>query len=290
MANTRPSAPTKKNKFEFNYHIPTIKFIQSTATANDSIGGILDDLERKLQSIPDYAVQNFDFKFNAKKPGYHGFNLFNHEVDQKKHSVNEISALTVTKMTTTGRLFAEPTTRSKTKKTAPDRHRGQTPQQFKSSYSSSQTSNPSNTMRFERFSKKGKPTIQWNKKYSSHLNDKTLNTHRLENDTLLRFQEAIKTSTYTPGAMKERYPYLNSKHKDHRFKYIFHDYFNDLLVWHNDTLNKNIANVWDPVKGLYKDIFTIPGKIESLTKEVNLINKYLTSFEVLRSGEFSFCI
>ncbi|XP_026316432.1 uncharacterized protein LOC113227677 [Hyposmocoma kahamanoa] len=188
-------------------------------------------------------------------------------------------------MTTTGKLFAEPTTRSKTKKTTPDRHRGQRPQQFKSSYKSSQTSNPSNTMRFERFTKKGKPTIQWDKKYSSHFNDKTLNTHRLENDTLLRLQEAIKTSTCTPGAMKERYPYLNSNYKDHRFKYIFHDYFNDLLVWHNDTLNKNIANVWDPVKGLHKDIFTIPGKLESLTKEVDLMNKYLTSFEVLRSGD-----
>lgn len=273
---TKPNTNNKQSQ-------PLFKFFLSTPREK---GMTIDDLEKHIATMPDYvAGRNFDFKYKGEKPDFNSFNLFNHKVDQKKHG--KATSPTVPKIGTTDKLFVKSSTRTTTKKTTSEEDRGQKLQKHKSNYSSSSTHpfcQEITTVPSESLSKERKLSNQTDKKSSSRLNNKPLN---LANATLSRLVKAIKTSSSVPETLKLIYPYLNSKCKE---CHVFHDYFNDLLVWHNDTLNKNFVNIWNPVTGLHKDFRKITNKMESLTSEVDTINEYLNSFEVLPSGALRFCI
>lgn len=236
--------------------------------------------------MPDYkSGQNFEFQF---KP--------NEDVNQKKHSITSLPVPNLNKAKTKAH-FNLPTSRKfPHKKITSEEHVGQKVQS-KSNDSSWPTypfrfNKIITTMHPQKSNRKGKPITQLNKNNSLHVFNIPLRTYSLiqtgvleANGTFLLPNDSGRSST---GTMKETYPYLNKKYKDRQFKNVFHDYFNDLLVWYNDTLNKNIDKVWEPVTGLHEDIRVIPNKLASLTKEVDLIKEYLTSFDVLQASEFSF--
>lgn len=70
-----------------------------------------------------------------------------------------------------------------------------------------------------------------------------------------------------------------------KFKNTNNDYFNDLLVWHNDTLNKNIGDTfWDRVRDFNENNYIMSAKLAGITKEVDMMNKYLSTVEVLPRG------
>lgn len=268
----------------------------------------MEDFEKTIESIPNYAAgQNFEFEPEPryKIPDFHGINMSNNDVDQKKH-VTSLSAPAVAKVRPNAKLSITTATRtSPAKKTNLEDHRSRKPHEYKSSEYSwstypSRLHKSFTTAHVERLIENGKPTYQYTKKYTTHLHDRSISSHspRLTGVSLTKNfvypDETIKSSTFTPDvseAEEDTYPSLKTvKYKDHQFTNVFHDYFNDLLVWYNDTLNKNIENFWDPVKGIHENIRIIPEKLAGLTKEVDLMNHYLSSVEVLNTGKLSFYI
>lgn len=278
MPTPRLSSTRKKNHFKFNTQVPGVTFILSTMPT--------EDLEKTIESMPDYETgRNFEFQVKPEK-----------NVKQKKHRITSLRVPTLTKAKTKARLSPPTTKKIPHNKITKGQYLGPKPQNKNND--SSWTTYPSRlykiitSMHPQQTNRKEKPITPLNKNNSLHLFDMPLSTYTLTqtgvpqtNSTFLLLNEAIKKSTKT---MKETYPYLNTKYKDRQFKNVFHDYFNDLLVWYNDTLNKNIDKVWEPVTGLHDDIRAIPNKLAGLTKEVELMKQYLASFEVLQAGAFSF--
>lgn len=313
VANTRFPTSTKKNNFEFNAHQPTPTFILSTDPPHGSMGVTMDDYEKTIESMPNYGSgQNFDIsteyitnRHNLEKDG---LSICNHVGNQKKQGIASLPGLRLNKVRTNAKpLSATATRRSPTKTTTSEVRRGKKPKQSKTkeylwttlSTWSSKLHKICTTPRSQRLTYKGKTITQYNKKNTLHLNDRPLSSNRpghtrapLTNGTFIQLDEALKTSNDIPRLTEfttDLYPNSTPKYKVHQFTNVFHDYFNDLLVWYNDTLNKNVGNMWDPVKGL-ENIRIIPEKLAGITREVDLMNQYLTSFTILHAGELTSCI
>lgn len=238
--------------------------------------------------MPDYITgQNFDFKFRKVASGVRGVNNLTHNLHQKK-KVTPLPTSAVTKARTNAKRLRLPT-----KKTTSEEYRRQTPQEYKtfenleSTYQST-LDNIRSTMQSDEFIKIGMPTSQYDKNRLLINQDPILTGAPVTSATFLELDNPIQIATYIPEVINDTNLNLKPNFKKHPFKSTFHDYFNDLLVWYNDTLNKNVENIWDPVKGLRENIGVIPEKLAGITKEVDLMNQYLSSFEVLRTGEFVF--
>lgn len=282
MVNGRLSPTTMNNKVKFNSDIPIDTFVLTAGPHRHSTGVTIEDLEKKIEAMPDYITgQNFDFKFREIEPDFHEVNNLTQYVDQKKPFVSPLPALAVTKARTNAKFL-----KSLTKKTTSKENRRQKLQEYKTfedlwNTYQSKLYKIRTTKRSDKLIKSGKPTSQYTTNRLLSSPHPTLRGTHLTSGTFLQLDDPLQISTYIPEVMND------TNLKGHLYN-SFHDYFNDLLVWYNDTLNKNVENIWDPVKGLRENIGIIPEKLAGITKEVDLMNQYLSSFEVLRTGGLCF--
>lgn len=284
---------------------PTVAYILSTGLKQDGTGGTIDNNEKGIGQLQDFSTpltEAYDFKteLNHIEHNLNRFKNFKIDLDENNHLTTSLLLLTdiPSRQQNVSTVTKGRTPAKKIKSTATKRSLRMKTKSGQQHHLISQENNTKSklwnnrfdvrtTTRSQRLTKKVKSISLCDKKSNS-----TLKGIPQANFTFLHLDKAIVKSRGKFDAMKALPPNLkpnNARDNVRKFKNVYHDYFNDLLVWHNDTLNKNIsANNWDLIKGLNENTHIMPAKLAGITKEVNLMKQYLTSFEVLPRGNLIF--